>query len=635
MTFLRPDAWVAALLALPLVLLHLRWRRRRDAEVPSLALWRDVAAGATGRRGMRRVEEAAQLAALVLALLCLTAALMGPVLGDPADAPLRRVIVLDASASMNARSGGGSRFDEARAAADAAIAKLGPGDEVVVWTASERPRVVVEPTGDLAAARAALAALRPTLERSGVAGTLDVVRVALRRADAWDALVLTDAVGAATLRGVERRGVAIGVAGRSAATNVGLADAWIDAESRVRVRVVRTDGGAAACVLRLLRDGAETARTPVVPDEHGSADATLPLGEAARTGGLVEVRVASGDDDAAGGAFDDFPDDDAAWFVLAPPPRLRMALVAPVEGGVPAPSPFLLGALRAMPELLDAEGGIAAAPDAPAAAFARCDAIVAEGALPPGAPRDRPSIVFGVRPGDGGLRVALRPALWSAGSHPVTDGADLEPLRIDRATVLDLAPGERAILECAEGVVAAAGETDGVRRVRFGFAPDATTLPLEPAFPVLVRNALRWLARPPLLPPAVRAGGPVATAEPLPPVERLWFAGPADLPPRPVLVRDGAFFETAPLPPPGGSRTMTVRGLPGDPQTAVNWFPPAGFRLVPAQSVLPDAASAASALPDRRGNADRRRPLAGWFASAAAALLAVSLVFLRRAPAPA
>jgi hypothetical protein len=279
-------------------------------------------------------------------------------------------------------------------------------------------------------------------------------------------------------------------------------------------------------------------------------------------------------------------------------------------------------ALRAMPELVDAGRAVAVGRDAPAETLAGIDVFVSAGTPPANAPAGRPVLLF-----DAPGRSVARPLLWGVGSHPVLAGADLAPLRIESAQVLDVGPGERVLVECAEGPVVVAGESDGVRRVRVGFPTDASTLPLEAAFPVLVRNALRWLVRPPLLPPAVRAGAPLVTTEPLPSVDRVWIEGPGDLPPRPVRVRDGSIAEAAPLPPPEGSRVLRVRLPAGDLVTAVNWFPPEGFLAPPETAPPPGPAEAAASLPDRRGNADTRErwdsacALAGVLALVAGSLL--------------
>ncbi|MCE9637456.1 MAG: BatA domain-containing protein [Planctomycetes bacterium] len=655
MTFDRPQAWALLALAVPIVVLHLRFRKRRDAEVPSLSLWRDLVPAGVGRRGFRRVEDASQLACLLAALVAFTAALAGPVTGGSAPQARRLAIVVDASASMNAlvpRPAGSppdafpsTRFEAARAAALAAVGKLGPKDELVVWEATARPRVVVEPTTDAAAARVAISRLAPTLETCGLRRTLDLVRLSLGRDDAADVVVLTDAVGAHDLAawGELPPTWRVGAAGAPQARNAGIVAADVDvvgtgrtsgSELRLRARVARTDGGGGRRTLVLRSPTAEVARADVDVPESGSVDAVLPL-DSVTAGGPLVLRLEP---------TDDFPEDDVAVMLLAAPKRLVIALAAPSL----VPSPFLVATLRAMPDRVDAERAVLTGPDAPASAFADADVIVAEDRLPPAAPRDRPTLLFGAA-GRSGSGPIDRPLVWGTGRHAVLDGVDLAPLRIDRASVLDVGPSDRVLIECAEGPVAVASEGGGVRRLRFGFRPDATTLPLEPAFPLIVRNALRWLARPPLLPPSVRAGGPMATAEPVPAVERLWFVGPGARPPQPVIVRDGALVEVAPFPAPLGpggldfeppatpvgvastalrvaaasARLLRVRGLPGDPATAVNWFPADGFHLVPDVPRAPDVADVVAALPDRGGTASRR---AGW--AAACALAGVAALVL-------
>ena len=57
MTFERPHAWALLALAVPIIILFLRFRRRRDVDVPSLAIWHNVAPAGVGRRGLRRIED--------------------------------------------------------------------------------------------------------------------------------------------------------------------------------------------------------------------------------------------------------------------------------------------------------------------------------------------------------------------------------------------------------------------------------------------------------------------------------------------------------------------------------------------------------------------------------------------------
>ena len=171
MRFEHPESGLWLLLGIPLVVLHLRWRKRRRAEFSSLAPWRDLATAGTARRGMRRVEEGLALALLLVALVLFVGAWSGPILGPPIAPSARLSIVIDGSATMNARvAAGGTRFDAACRAAASAIDRIGRADDVVVWVAGERPWIGVDPTRDGAAAKAAVAALRPTLQPRGLLG---------------------------------------------------------------------------------------------------------------------------------------------------------------------------------------------------------------------------------------------------------------------------------------------------------------------------------------------------------------------------------------------------------------------------------------------------------------------------------
>ena len=114
---LAAPLWLAALAVLvPLIWFYLRTRRRPPALVSSLAVWRAVAEPVVQRRRPRLpllfFVQAALILASVLALAQpFTRRALPP--GPPRDA----VVVLDVSASMQARAAGSTRFALARAAA--------------------------------------------------------------------------------------------------------------------------------------------------------------------------------------------------------------------------------------------------------------------------------------------------------------------------------------------------------------------------------------------------------------------------------------------------------------------------------------------------------------------------------------
>jgi VWA domain-containing protein/aerotolerance regulator-like protein len=148
MTLLNPAGALGLVAVGVLVALHLFGRRRRVIPVGTLFLWKRVPAHTLDRR--RRFRPDAVFLARLAILLVLVGGYVRPALrtavsdGDH----LRLVLVLDASASMQAREAAGPRFELARRHARALVAQLVTGDEVMLIVAADRPRVAVAWTSD-------------------------------------------------------------------------------------------------------------------------------------------------------------------------------------------------------------------------------------------------------------------------------------------------------------------------------------------------------------------------------------------------------------------------------------------------------------------------------------------------------
>ncbi|MDX2169923.1 MAG: BatA and WFA domain-containing protein [Deltaproteobacteria bacterium] len=180
--FLNPQAWWLAGLLAVLIALYLWDRTRRDVDVPSLLLWQEIPV-ATARATRLRPDWLLLLQCLLL--LALIAALADPVLDERQDgrAAGRSVFVLDGSASMQAREGRATRFEQARQTLRERLAALPADDEVMLILAGPQPSVVVAPTTDHAAALRQLAAVEPVDTRANLDAALAVARRAAARGD--------------------------------------------------------------------------------------------------------------------------------------------------------------------------------------------------------------------------------------------------------------------------------------------------------------------------------------------------------------------------------------------------------------------------------------------------------------------
>ncbi len=191
MGILNPVGALSLVAIAVLLALYLLDRRRRVVPLGTLFLWQHVPAAVLERRRFR--PDALFLLQLAL-LLALIAGYLRPYLEDAAapavGAPL--VLVLDVSASMQAREAGGTRFELARRRARALLDELASGDDAMLVAAAERPHVAQRWTSDRAALRARLEALEPLDTPTRHAPALELALAEARARPGTRLAVLTD-----------------------------------------------------------------------------------------------------------------------------------------------------------------------------------------------------------------------------------------------------------------------------------------------------------------------------------------------------------------------------------------------------------------------------------------------------------
>src|SRR5687768_15377907 len=133
MSFLAPIAFLGALVTIPIILLYMLRLRRREIVISSNFLWqqilRDREANTPWQRLRRNILLFLQL--LIVALIVL--AMARPAQVVPTISASKTVILLDASASMNATDiEGRTRFEEAQRQAVLVLNEIGLEDEVAV-----------------------------------------------------------------------------------------------------------------------------------------------------------------------------------------------------------------------------------------------------------------------------------------------------------------------------------------------------------------------------------------------------------------------------------------------------------------------------------------------------------------------
>lgn len=434
---------------------YLFFRKLRPAKVavPSLLLWSRVLGDPREMTLWDRIRRAVSLV-----LTCAIAAALALAIGDPRRTGsssegdgTRTLIVLDSSWSMLARGSGGTRWD--RAIADARRIAAAAGGEVAIATTGEG--LVEGPTTDRALLDAALERLTP----GSVAG-------------AWPELDAADAVHFITDGGsthpddpsLEVHSV------YEPASNAGITafDVRTRDDGRSEIYLEASNFGPRRDARIVVRRGEATLLDRQVPIEDGqSVRHVIPIESTGEPRLTARLTV---DDDAL--AIDD---EAFAWVAAADP--IGVTVVGAQTGWL---ARLLAQSPNVQPRF------VAPADYRPDAA----DVVIFDETSPAG-PVDVPALILHPP-----ANTSVDEPRWvSAATHPVLRGVDPLTLSITRASPVegtDLVP--IATSTRGQALIAVRDRMTSPRLIVVAFGARGSNLADAPAFPVLMGNAVEWLA---------------------------------------------------------------------------------------------------------------------------------------------
>ncbi|MBC7782636.1 MAG: VWA domain-containing protein [Burkholderiales bacterium] len=157
-------AAIAAGVAIPsLLLLYFLKLRRREMQVPSTILWKKAVQDLQVNSPFQRLRRNLLLLLQMLILAALLLALSNPITFYKPGATDNTVILIDRSASMNARDAGGlTRLEEAKRRAIELIDTMGRGARAMVIAFDDSAETVQPFSSDLPALKQAISAIQPT-----------------------------------------------------------------------------------------------------------------------------------------------------------------------------------------------------------------------------------------------------------------------------------------------------------------------------------------------------------------------------------------------------------------------------------------------------------------------------------------
>lgn len=176
MSLAVPAAMLLGALSLPIIGLYILRMRLRRVPVSTNMFWQQVYQQRPPRSLWRRLRHLISLLVQLLLLWLVVMAIADPHFLGQRLAARRIVIVLDASASMQATDLAPSRFEAARRAARRSTAELRLGDEMALVLAGSRPEVLLGMTGHIPTLRRALDAAAVTDGPADLSAAIDAAR---------------------------------------------------------------------------------------------------------------------------------------------------------------------------------------------------------------------------------------------------------------------------------------------------------------------------------------------------------------------------------------------------------------------------------------------------------------------------
>ena len=460
------------------VVFYLLKRRRVVKLVSSTLLWRKFLAETQASAPFQKLRHNWLLVLQLLLLLLAILALSRPFFAGHAASTGLRVIILDASASMQSTDEDPSRFEKARAEALKLVDALKDQEQMLILLAAGNTEVKQSATADKAALRRALQNCQVTDSSTRLTEALKLADTLIR--DKHDPEIHLYSDGAAgDLSEFENKGLRLvfhRIGQRCNNAGITTLDIRENPENRkeraIYTSVVNFSTNTLSTLLELLFDGQVVDTRPL----------TIPPGETSpqvfsatqERDGVFTVRIDAKDDLAA--------DNQAAMVSLLPQPA-KVLLVSRRKG-------FLEKALR-----VAANVQLTVSPDTVDGAADK-DVVVLDDITPSTWPKTSLLAVHVANTNwfEGGWTNIDSPAIvdWK-NTHPLLRYINLDNVEIGETMGVKTPGWAEPLVDAQQTALILGGMMGRQKIIWIGFDPQQSTWPLRISFPMFVANALDWL----------------------------------------------------------------------------------------------------------------------------------------------
>ena len=477
MSWLSPEA-LAFAAAIPVVIVFYLLKRKRVVKlVSSTLLWQKFLAETQASKPFQRLRHNWLLLLQILLLALVVFALMRPFFTGQGKASRLRVVILDASASMQATDVKPSRFEQARDEALNWVASLGDSDQMVVLQAGANTEVKQSATSEKTALRRALQSCAATDSPTRLTEALKLAETLIKNRSDAEIHLFSDGA-APNLGEFENKNLPL-VFHRvgEGCNNLGIVslDARANpddpAQRAVFVAVGNFATNAQQTDVELLFDGQVLETRPL---NLGPTN-TQPLVFVAPQSqdGVFTVRLTARDDLAA--------DNQASMVSLMPKP-VSVLLVTPGNR-------FLEKALKGPPHV---QLTVVPALTDPAEKF---DVVVLDNALPVAWPRPNVLAIHTVNTNWFASWDTVKTPLivdWK-NTHSLLRFVNFDNVQIAEALQVKPPDWGVSLVDSPETPLIIAGQRDRQRIIWIGFDVLQSTWPLRLSFPIFIANAVEWL----------------------------------------------------------------------------------------------------------------------------------------------
>jgi VWA domain-containing protein/aerotolerance regulator-like protein len=520
MSLLTPAA-LALGITLPIVVIfYLLKVRRHDEEVSSTFLWNDLIRDLAAHEPLQRLKWNLLLLLQLLGLALITFAVARPFSAQVGQKPVQAVLLVDGSASMQARDVQPSRFARAITAARNTLNGLPDNSLATAILVDAHPQVLVAATADRQQVDRALAGAQPSGAAADMREALLLARSLGGDPASRRIYLFTD--GAFNLPPdlpEDLGSVQVVPVGQQTTGNVAVTtlssrpDPQDNRREQLFARVQNFSDSAVHAVVSISVDGQSVEDRNVDLAANGESDQIFDQLPAGARYASVMVNTLDGQDGLSL--------DDSAFAVLEQRKPAQVLLVS-------AGNQFLEKVLTLLPNVdlyrIASQRYLAVEAD-------RFDIIVFDNYLPPLLPRGNLLVVN--PPDRGPYRTngsISRPKVTSWDREdPILSFVDLRDLNIARASKLDVPRWGKPLTIAGDGTPLMVAGQDGDRRVAIlPFDLQQSNLWTMSAFPILMSNIVNYLSPPGVVQaPGIQTGAPESLA-PLPQVQSVRVTSPGD-----------------------------------------------------------------------------------------------------------